>query len=139
MEIKKLAKLIETEFGAKKVPSGQIRIQKLPKGGKQRISTRVLEEFKDNIEIQEDGFLFKTETGDVFFKIIHEPGRYCITCGERLPDFGGNGTAIEAVRSAQCRAHVATHGKKAKAHPRWPHGYVNRPNTYTCSVEDRRK
>ena len=140
MKIRKLARVISEDADGKasKEATGEIRVEKLPGNGKQRISTSTLEKFANNFDIEEDRFVLNTVDGKVIFNVLHEPGRHCLTCGERLPDFGGNGSKLEAVRAAQCRAHVATHGNDAILHPNWPHGYANRPETYTCTIEDQR-
>jgi hypothetical protein len=115
-----------------------IRISNLPKSGIQRLPINALERHKDHVTVTADEIVFSTVDGDVAFLIVREPGRFCLTCGERLPDHGGNGTLVEAQRAAQCREHVKGHGKTAEKPDDWPHGYVNRPNTFECTIEDRR-
>ena len=133
MKVRILARRLED---GSKVPTGEIRVEELPE--KQRLNAATLEKFADHFTIEEDKFTLSTVDGKIIFHIKHHPGRYCITCGTRLPDFGGNGRKIETMRAKQCRDHVATHGKEAMKSEKWPHGYVNRPNTYTCTVEDKR-
>ncbi len=139
MIIQKLAEVVTPENGEPfKRATGEIRVVSLPKGEKQRIHMKTLEEYADNFTIEDEKFTLHTVDGDVVFHVIHKPGRYCITTGKRLPDFAGNGTKLEAQRAEICRKHVESLGDKAVKHPRWPHGYVNRPNTWTCRVEDLR-
>ena len=116
-----------------------IRIANLPKNGLQNIHINALERHKDHVAIGADKITFTTVDGDVVLNIIHQPGRFCLTCDERLPDFGGNGTLLEAQRAAACRDHVTEHGKTAEKSDTWPHGYSNRPNTFECSIEDQRR
>ena len=121
----------------KRSPIG-LRLTNLPKSGTQLITTDTLDRHKDYVEIEAGKIIYHTIDGEVVFHVIREPGRYCITCGQRLPDHGGNGTALEASRAAECRAHVESHGKDAITHENWPHGYVSRPRTFECTIEDKR-
>jgi len=139
MKVRILATPPDPATGEKQ-PAG-IRIEDLPKGStRQRIPVQALEQHQQtgHVTIEADRFVYHTVDGDVVFHIRQEPGRYCLTCGERLPDFGGNGRALEARRAQQCIDHVAAHGDKAVKSPDWPHGYENRPSTFTCEVEDLR-
>lgn len=115
-----------------------IRIVNLPKNGYQNLHINTLERHKDYVTVDANKITFITVDGDVVFNIVKQPGRFCLTCGDKLPDFGGNGTMIEAQRASECREHVASHGKKAETSDKWPHGYSNRPNTFECSIEDQR-
>ena len=120
-----------------KHPTG-IRITNLPNSGIQRIPMAALERHKDHVTIDKKAITFSTVDGEIRFNITREPGRFCLTCGERLPDHGGNGTLVEAQRASQCLEHVKKHGAKAEKTDEWPHGYLNRPQTYECTVEDLR-
>jgi hypothetical protein len=117
-----------------------LRILNLPAGGKQRIHSDLLVDpaVAPHISHGDTSFTFHTLDGDVVFNIDREPGRYCLTCGEQLPDFAGNGKTQEMRRAAQCRAHIATHGKSAETSTAWPHGYESYPNSYLCSIDDQR-
>ncbi len=120
-----------------KHPTG-IKILSLPKSGLQRIPVPALDKHAGYITLDPDKITYHTVDGDVVFNIIHGPGRYCLTCDEKLPDHGGNGTMLEAQRAAECLAHVAGHGKKAETSDAWPKGYSHRPNTFDCTIEDKR-
>ena len=115
-----------------------IRIDNLPKNGLQNLHINALERHKNFVTVEADKITFRTVDGNVVMNIIHQPGRFCLTCDERLPDFGGNGTLVEAQRASVCLAHVEAHGKSAEKSEKWPHGYSNRPNSFECSIEDQR-
>lgn len=116
-----------------------IKILSIPESGSTMLlPADAVERHKDFVELNDEGFLYHTVDGDVLLRIVREPGRYCLTCGERLPDHGGNGTMTEARRAKQCLDHVDSHGGKAEQSDDWPHGYISRPRTFECVVEDMR-
>jgi hypothetical protein len=115
-----------------------IEILNLPKSGRQRIPLATIERHKDHVTLTKEAITFTTIHGDVKFPIVQEPGRYCLTCGIRLPDHGGNGTMLESQRAKECLEHVASHGKDVVDSDEWPHGYSNRPLTFDCTIEDLR-
>lgn len=114
-----------------------IRISNLPKNGIQKIPESELAKHRGFFQITDDAIIYDTVDGPVRFEIEHEPGRYCLTCGEQLPDHGGNGTELEARRAQKCRDHVAEHGADAETSAAWPHGYRH-SRSYTCRVVDQR-
>jgi hypothetical protein len=141
MKIHITSRTVRDDVGKEyKMPDGKCRITKLPRGGKQRIQAKHLTgEFAQFVRVIEDGdaprIVFDSHDGDITFKIDHLPGRYCLTCNERLPDPGPAGSEEEAKLAAQCIAHVKKHGGKAETSARWPHGYQSYPNAYACTVE----
>lgn len=127
----------DPDINGVKTPTG-IRITNLPKSGLQRLPAAAIERHKDYVSMEDGKIVFHTLDGDVDFLIVHEPGRFCLTCDERLPDFGGNGTMLEASRAQQCRDHVKSHGTEAEKSAKWKDGYQSYPNTFECTVEDKR-
>ena len=120
-----------------KIPDGSMRFSNLPRGGLQRIHVDSL---------KAGGALAKHHTqtpthitvhskeGDVIFKILEQPGRYCLTCGDKLSPFAGNGTEAEAAAAQKCLAHVKSHGKTAETSEKYPHGYNNHSFSYHCEI-----
>ena len=121
-------------------PAHGVCISNLPNNGVQRINSSLLKghEVSRFITVINDVITVNTVDGPVVFNVEREPGRYCLTCGEQLPDHAGNGTALEAKRAQACRDHVASHGAKAEKSPKWPHGYESYPNSYLCNIDDQR-
>ena len=130
----KLHILAETDEAGVRRPVG-LRVENLPKSGLQRIPAHILEQHSDYVSKTPEHIVFHTVDGDVAFRIIHPPGRYCLTCGLKLPNHAGNGTEAEAKAAQECRDHVATHGDEAETSEAWPQGYCSYPRTYQCQVE----
>jgi len=64
--------------------------------------------------------------GEVVYKILYEPGRWCCHCDAKLPD---------DPQGRAARAHVAsTHGNKPSPDPQYPAGYLC-DNYYECELE----
>ncbi len=141
MKIHITAKTVwDADGNESKISDGGCRITSLPKSGVQRINVKTLQEHSAFATLIKDGsqprIVYVTKDGDVTFLIKHMPGRYCLTCDERLPDFAGGGTVEEAKAAKQCRKHVDDHGGKAETSARWPHGYQSYPNSYECTIEE---
>jgi hypothetical protein len=141
MKIHVTSRTVRDDKGASfKMPDGKCRITALPKSGRQKIQARHLTgEFSKFARVIKDGdsprIVFDTHDGDITFNIDRLPGRYCLTCNERLPDSGAAGSEEEAKLAAECIAHVKGHGGKAEKSDRWPHGYQSYPSAYDCTVE----
>jgi hypothetical protein len=114
---------------------GGIRFANLPKGGMQNISVNTLRELANHVSVSDEEIVFKTEEGSVAFDVVYPPGRYCLTCGERLPDAGST-AEHEAENAKACREHCEAHGKKMVTEQKWPHGYRHQPRAYTCAAKD---
>lgn len=139
MKIRITAKAVYDENGkpAGKIPDGGIKFISLPKGGVQRITQKSLEGvYKPHTTVSDKAIVFHSKDGDVVFDIIYPPGRFCLTCGDRLPDIGMVGSKEEAALAKKCIAHVETHGAKAEKSQRWPHGYRSSPGNYDCSIRE---
>lgn len=139
MKIHMTAKEVYDENGkpAGKLPDGGIRFESLPKSGLQTIGQKTLTgDLKAHITANDKAIVFHSSDGDVVFDIIYPPGRFCLTCGEKLPDAGMVGSKEEAALAADCIAHVKTHGGKAEKSDRWPHGYRSSPGNYDCSIRE---
>lgn len=120
-----------------KMPDGGVRISSLPKQGVQRIHVDLLKGGLAGKHTRSDTHIVvHTKEGDVSFRIDQAPGRYCLTCGERLPDFAGNGTKAEAAAAKECIKHVKDHGSAAETSEKWPHGYQSHPYSYLCTIEE---
>lgn len=139
MKIRITAKSVYDENGnpAGKVPDGAISFSSLPKSGFQRIAVKMLDgALKPHTTISDKEIVIHSKDGDVVFDIIYPPGRFCLTCGERLPDIGMVGSKEEASLAKECRDHVKTHGTKAETSKKWPHGYRSSPGAYDCSIRE---
>jgi hypothetical protein len=123
--------LAEADESGRKRPTG-LQLLNLPASGKQNIHQQTLAEWRDYVTVTPAAIIVHTVDGDVQFDIDQPPGRYCLTCGERLPDMGSS-TNEESLNAQKCLAHVAEH-KKAATSDRWPHGYSHRPKSYTCTI-----
>jgi len=110
-------------------PTG-IKITNLPKSGNQRILKSTLAEFRQFITQTPERITFHASDGDIRFKVNWPPGRFCLTCGEELPDSRADPF------SASCREHVKKHGNKAEKSDKWPDGYRVSYNSYDCTLED---
>lgn len=111
--------LARRNAGGIKKPSG-LKILTLPKTGKHNFRADWLQSdgIRQFLTMADELITLHTVDGDKVFNIDYRPGRHCLTCGEKLPDAGADPYA------EQCRAHVETHGAKAKKTERWPHGYI---------------
>jgi len=141
MQINLTAETVYHENGdiAGKRLDGGIRLSALPANGMKRIPAKMLKPggaLANNHTRTNTHIIAHTNDGDVSFKILREPGRYCLTCGDRLPSFAGNGTAEEAKAAKECLAHVKEHGNKAETSKAWPHGYENYPTSFLCEIEE---
>ena len=139
MKIHKTAKEVYDENGnpAGKLPDGNIRFSSLPKSGFQRIAKKMLDGvLKPHTTINDKAIVIHSKDGDVVFDIIYPPGRFCLTCGEKLPNIGEVGSEEEAERAKECRDHVKTHGTKAETSKKWSHGYRSSPGAYDCSIRE---
>jgi hypothetical protein len=120
-----------------KMSDNGIRISNLPRQGVQRIHVDLLKGPLEGKHTKTDTHItVHTKDGDVSFRIDQEPGRYCLTCGERLADFAGNGSQAEAEAAQECRDHVKGHGSKAETSEKWPYGYQSHPRSYICTIEE---
>ncbi len=121
-----------------KVSDGTFKITNLPKSGEQSIPADMskLGLAKNNYTKTATHITFHTSDGDVSFRIHQPPGRYCVTCGEKLPDFAGNGTAQEAFAVRRCLDHIKKHGDEALVTDKWPNGYASHPFSYRCIIEE---
>jgi len=106
-----------------------VEIQEMPLDGKHNFSTTLIE------DCQHAGWLTQTDKhivihsanmGDVAFKIIKQPGRYCLHCGEKLED---------DTLGVLARKHIEDHhaGEKSPDENN-PSGYVCN-NFYATEVE----
>jgi hypothetical protein len=118
-----------------KTVNGGLRFANLPRCGIQSIRAGSLKNFEPHVTITDTEVVFDTEDGPVEFDVVYPPGRFCLTCGERLPDQGST-AAFEAENAAACREHVATHGSKAEVSDKWPHGYRHMPHGYALKARD---
>jgi hypothetical protein len=101
----------------------------------QSISASTLQELANFVSISESAISFETEEGTVSFDIVYPPGRFCLTCGEKLPNAGQSAEA-EAENAAKCREHCESHGDAMVVEPKWPNGYRHSPKTYLCKIQD---
>ena len=136
MKIHITAEEVKDATGGKhKTPDGLCRITQLSPDGRQRLSKKQINgPYAPFVKVANKTITFKSHDGDIVFAIKHQPGRHCLTCGERLPDPGPAGSTEEAERSKECIKHVDAHGKKAELSDRWPHGYQSYPGAYDCTV-----
>ena len=118
-----------------KTRGGGIRFASLPRSGQAKISVNTLNELANHVTVTDTEITFITEAGPVVFDIVTPPGRWCLTCGEKLPDVGST-AAAEAENAQACRDHVATHGNKAEKSVRWPDGYSHHAKHYVCKAQD---
>ena len=133
----KLHILAEQETDAEGNPVGPkreagLRVENLPNRGRQRIPSSIISQFSRYITKGPEQIVFHTVDGDLAFRIIHPPGRHCLTCGERLAP-AGKTPQEEAQNAAAARAHVLTHDNPVVT-DRWPHGYCHFANSYDCEV-----
>lgn len=142
MKIHLTAKAVWDKDGNEsKIPDGGCSFDSLPKSGNQRIKVKDIKGvFAAHTTVHPGGdnprIVFHTNDGDVAFLIKHMPGRYCLTCDERLPDAGAAGSEAEAKLAAKCRKHVKSHGDSAEKSVRWPDGYMAYPTSYDCMIEE---
>lgn len=118
-----------------KTRGGGLLFTSLPKSGVQNIKVHTLNELANHVSISDSEISFKTEAGTVTFDIIYPPGRFCLTCGEKLPDAGSTAES-EAENAKACREHCESHGEDMVKSRRWPHGYRHQPKSYTCTAQD---
>lgn len=118
-----------------KTRSGGIRFASIPSGGVQNISVNTLNDLANHVSVSDEEISFNTEDGTVTFDVVYPPGRYCLTCNERLPDAGST-AEHEAENAKACREHCESHGKKMVTDRKWPHGYRHQPKAYTCKAKD---
>ena len=109
-----------------------IKILRLPNSGKQNLTTKTLQDFKQFISQDDKAIIFHTVDGNVVFNIDRAPGRYCLSCEEKMLD------SRDDPYNEKISEHVLEHGKSAVTTSRWPHGYEVFANHYHCTIEDQR-
>lgn len=78
------------------------------------------------VQKTEDAFILNTVDGPKVFRILEEPGSYCIHCGDRIEDARTTGEAS--------RAHVQEQHANAPVNIEHPCGY-RVSNTYLTIME----
>jgi len=105
-----------------------IKLKRMSADGKQRFAPKLVKIGQDEHWLSVTGgkIIIHDEGGDVPFKVLKVPGRYCCHCGEKLTDDADGAAA---------RKHVVEHhvGKKSPDEQN-PSGYVMQ-NYYDCELE----
>ena len=104
-----------------------IEVLRVPASGKQNLSTKLVATgiAQGWLAHKKDKITFILKGKDLIMKVVQEPGRHCLHCGEKLPDDG---------TGAAARAHVeAAHPGADSPNPDVPSGYIC-PNYYSCEV-----
>jgi hypothetical protein len=138
MKITRTAEMAYNKDGVElgKVSDGGVLITNLSPKAEQSIPANLIAGLpKGTVTQTPTHITIHTKEGDVPFRIHQPPGRYCVTCGEKLVDFADNGTKAEAEAAKECRDHVEAHGKKAETSEAAPHGYVSHPFSYRCTID----
>ncbi len=98
----------------------------------QNFSTRLVEggQAEGWIEIDGDELTLLAQPEDLHYTIRRRPGRYCLHCGEKLPDDDGGPKP-----GALARQHVAEkHAGQPSPDPAQPAGYF-RTNAWECILD----
>ena len=120
-----------------------LRIEKLAKARRHHFSQSMIDKYESSglITKSDTAIVVHTVDGDMVFNIDHPPGRYCLHCGDALPNenFEKDGETIpqgNIKHGAGARKHVAEkHKGKKSPDPSIPAGYKMK-NYYGTTPDD---